>query len=149
MKICKQMMIPALVGAFAATCSCGGASSSKSTMADKTDFVTVRDGEFKIGDSTYRYIGTNFWYGPILASEGRGGDRERLARELDFLQELGVTNLRVLAGADGAEGLASHVEPTMQTAPGVYNDTLLRGLDYFIADLEKRGMKAVIYLNNA
>ncbi len=37
----------------------------------------------------------------------------------------------------------------MQTAPGVYNDTLLRGLDYLIADLEKRGMKAVIYLNNA
>lgn len=149
MKIRKRMMIPTLVGAIAVACSGGGASSSKSTVNHDTDFVTVRDGEFRIGDSTYRYIGTNFWYGPILASEGRGGDRERLARELDFLHELGVTNLRVLAGADGAEGLASHVEPVLQTAPGVYNDTLLRGLDYFLADLEKRGMKAVVYLNNA
>lgn len=132
--------------------SCGGAGGGKSstdTENGMADFVTVRDGEFRLGDSTYRFIGTNFWYGPILASEGRGGDRQRLARELDFLQELGVTNLRVLAGADGAEGLASHVEPTLQTAPGVYNDTLLRGLDYFLADLEKRGMKAVVYLNNA
>ncbi|MCM1356188.1 MAG: beta-mannosidase [Staphylococcus sp.] len=149
MKIRKQLMIPTLLGAFVAACSTGGASSSSQSSSSQTGFVTVRDGEFKLGDSTYRYIGTNFWYGPILASEGRGGDRGRLARELDSLQALGVTNLRVLAGADGAEGLASHIEPTLQTAPGVYNDTLLSGLDYFIADLERRDMKAVIYLNNA
>lgn len=149
MKICKCVMIPAVAGALAVACSGGGASSSRSAENDSVGFVTVSDGEFRIGDSTYRYIGTNFWYGPILASEGRGGDRKRLERELDFLQELGVTNLRVLAGADGEEGLASHIEPTLQIAPGVYNDTLLRGLDYFIADLEKRRMKAVIYLNNA
>ena len=37
----------------------------------------------------------------------------------------------------------------LQTAPGVYNDTLLEGLDYFLAELEKRDMKAVLYLNNA
>lgn len=150
MKTYRRMMFAA-VSAIAIS-SCGGAGGGKSstdTENGMADFVTVRDGEFRLGDSTYRFIGTNFWYGPILASEGRGGDRQRLARELDFLQELGVTNLRVLAGADGAEGLASHVEPTLQTAPGVYNDTLLRGLDYFLADLEKRGMKAVVYLNNA
>lgn len=112
-------------------------------------FVTVSDGQFKIGDSVYRYVGANLWYGSIMASEGRGGDRVRLARELDELQSIGVNNIRVLAGGDGREGLASHIEPVMQTAPGVYNDTLLRGLDYLIAELEKRDMKAVIYLNNA
>ena len=130
------------------SCSGGGGKSSAPAEAD-TAFVTVRDGQFYIGDSLYRYVGTNFWYGAILASEGRGGDRERLGRELDRLQQLGVNNLRILAGGDGEEGLASHISPTLQTAPGVYNDTLLRGLDYLIADLEKRGMKAVIYLNNA
>lgn len=146
MKTYKSLMIGA-VSALAMTACGGGNVKHDSDM--KADFVTVHDGEFRLGDSTYRFIGTNFWYGPILASEGRGGDRQRLSKELDFLQEIGVTNLRVLAGADGEEGLASHVEPTLQTAPGVYNDTLLRGLDYFLADLEKRGMKAVIYLNNA
>lgn len=137
-----------LIGPTFFSCAGGSGKSSARTEAD-TAFVTVRDGQFYIGDSLYRYVGANFWYGAILASEGRGGDRERLGRELDRLQQLGVNNLRILAGGDGAEGLASHISPTLQTAPGVYNDTLLRGLDYLIADLEKRGMKAVIYLNNA
>ncbi len=112
-------------------------------------FVTVRNGEFHIGDSVYRYIGTNFWYGAILASEGRGGDRQRLVRELDSLKSLGIDNLRILVGGDGEEGLASHISPTLQTAPGVYNDTLLRGLDYLIEEMGKRDMRAVLYLNNA
>ncbi len=150
MKTYNRKIMSALAGTLAVACLTGCSSKQTSRVdGEKAGFVTVRDGKFAIGDSTYSYIGTNFWYGPILASDGRGGDRERLAKELDFLKHIGVTNLRVLAGADGAEGLASHVEPTLQTAPGVYNDTLLVGLDRFIDELEKRDMKAVIYLNNA
>lgn len=37
-------------------------------------FVTVGDdGSFRIGDSVYTYVGTNLWYAPILASDGKGG----------------------------------------------------------------------------
>ena len=97
----------------------------------------------------YRYVGANFWYGAILASEGRGGDRARLARELDLLQSIGVDNLRVLVGGDGEENVPSHIMPVLQTSPGVYNDTILDGLDYLMAELERRGMKAVLFLNNA
>lgn len=129
--------------------ACGTQKDKEVTDDNNNGFVTVKDGEFYIGDSVYRYVGTNFWYGSILASEGRGGDRERLARELDTLQSMGVNNLRILVGGDGEEGLASHISPTLQKAPGEYNDTLLQGLDYLLADLENRGMKAVLYLNNA
>ncbi|MDE6782095.1 MAG: beta-mannosidase, partial [Paramuribaculum sp.] len=107
------------------------------------------DGQFRIGGHTYNYIGTNFWYGALLASEGRGGDRVRLARELDTLQALGLTNLRIMVGGDGRENLPHHIMPVLQTAPGVYNDTLLAGLDYLLAELERRDMKAVLYLNNS
>ena len=113
------------------------------------DFVRVENGRFMVGDSVYNYFGTNFWYGPILASTGRGGDRERLASELDLLQDCGINNLRILVGGDGGEDVPSHIRPVLQTAPGVYNDTILDGLDYLMAELEKRGMKAVLYLNNA
>lgn len=113
------------------------------------EFVRVENGEFMVGDSTYRFIGTNFWYGPILASQGRGGNRERLAQELDSLQKYGINNLRILVGGDGDENIPSHIMPVLQTAPGVYNDTILDGLDYLMAELENRGMKAVLYLNNA
>lgn len=141
----KIFWIIALCAAVGAAAS----SSAKKNAAGESDFVTVRDGRFYIGDSAYRFVGTNFWYGPILASEGRGGDRRRLLRELDLLQENGINNLRILVGGDGDEGLASHIGPVLQTAPGVYNDTLLAGLDYLMSELERRNMKAVLYLNNA
>lgn len=50
---------------------------------------------------TLLFVGTNFWYGAILGSEGEGGNRERLHKELDFLKSIGINNLRVLVGADG------------------------------------------------
>lgn len=143
----KLLPLAAAAALIAASCSNG---KNNTTVTEQQDnFITVKNGEFYNGDSVYRYIGTNFWYGPLLASDGSFGNRDRLAAELDSLQAIGIDNLRVLAGGDGPDGLASHIEPNLQTAPGVYNDTILRGLDYFIAELEKRGMKAVIYLNNA
>lgn len=119
-----------------------------STTPDK--FVTVRpDGNFYCADTLYTYVGTNLWYGAILGSEGTGGDRSRLCRELDTLQSLGINNLRVMVGAEGRDSLPCHIMPVLQTAPGVYNDTLLMGLDYLLYQLEQRDMKAVLYLNNA
>ena len=112
-------------------------------------FVTVRNGHFVRDGKPYTFVGTNFWYGPILASEGRGGDYDRLVRELDALKALGMDNLRVLVGGDGADGVYSRVEPTLQVAPGVYNDTLLVGLDRFLVELGKRDMQAVLYVNNS
>lgn len=140
-KITLYILLAALFG-------CVG-SRQDSTTSTSDEFVRVEDGVFMLGDSVYRYIGTNFWYGPILASEGRGGDRQRLAKELDALQENGITNLRILVGAEGDEDMPTHIKPILQPKPGVYNDTLLDGLDYLMAELEKRDMKAVLYLNNA
>ena len=112
-------------------------------------FVHVEDGHFVQDGRRITFIGANFWYGAILASEGQGGDRARLAKELDTLKALGITNLRVLAGAEGPDGVFSRIEPTLQKTPGEYNDTLLAGLDYLLAEMARRDMKAVLYLNNA
>ena len=117
--------------------------------SEPSAFVRVKEGHFVRNGRSYSYIGTNFWYGPILASEGRGGDYDRLVRELDTLKELGIDNLRVLVGGDGPDGVFSHIEPTLQKEPGVYNDTILTGLDHFLAELGKRDMQAVLYLNNS
>lgn len=122
----------------------------QSNQAEKDiEFVTTRDGRFYRGDTEYKFIGANFWYGAVLASEGQGGDRERLQKELDLMQEVGITNVRVLVGGEGPDTVASHVLPVLQPEPGVYNDTILQGLDYLIAELEKRKMTAVLFLNNS
>ena len=98
-------------------------------------FVKVEDGKFVSDNYPSYFAGTNFWYGAILGSEGQGGDRERLAKELDFLKENGMVNLRVLVGGDGPDGVQQRICPTLQKAPGVYNDTIFWGLDYLLAEL--------------
>ena len=112
-------------------------------------FVTVKDGHFERAGKPYYYVGTNFWYGAILGSEGQGGDRQRLCHELDAMKAIGIDNLRILVGADGERGVTTKVEPTLQLAPGVYNDTILAGLDYLLMEMGKREMMAVLYLNNS
>lgn len=120
------------------------------TKPAEHSFIQVNaDGQFVRDGKPYYFVGANFWYGAILGSEGEGGNRERLHRELDFLKSIGVNNLRVLVGADGENGVKTRVEPSLQTAPGVYNDTILAGLDYFMNELRKRDMTAVLYLNNS
>ena len=116
---------------------------------DTLTFVTTHEGKFYRGEEEYKFIGANFWFGAVLASEGQGGDRERLSKELDLMQEVGITNVRVLASGEGPDTVASHVVPVLQPEPGVYNDTILRGLDYLLAELEKREMTAVLFLNNS
>jgi hypothetical protein len=65
------------------------------------------------------------------------------------MRQAGIDNLRILVGADGERGVKTKVEPTLQVSPGVYNDTLLAGLDYLLMEMGKRGMVAVLYLNNS
>ncbi len=119
------------------------------TELEISTFVTVNDGQLIRDNEPYNYIGANFWYGAILGSQGAGGNRTRLCAELDSMKALGIDNLRVLVGSDGATGVTSKVEPTLQTAPGVYNDSVLDGLDYLLFEMKKRDMLAVLYLNNS
>lgn len=134
-----------LLTIFLGLFSCTG----KHISNDFSEFVTIKNGQFHTGNNPYYFIGTNYWYGAILGSTGQGGNRERLLKELDFMKENGINNLRVLVGADGPAGQAVKVMPTLQTAPGVYNDTIFDGLDFFMAELGKRNMYAVLFINNS
>lgn len=113
-------------------------------------FVGVEGSHFVRDGMIYSFHGTNMWYAAILGSTGQGGDRARLVRELDELKHRGIMNIRALAGgSDGVSERPSHIWPSLQPKPGAYNDTLLVGLDFFISELEKRGMTCVLYLNNS
>ncbi len=109
-------------------------------------FVHIENQKFMIGDAAYNYIGTNVWYGMHLGSAGPKGDRMRLVQELDQLQSLGITNLRIMATSEGANPYQN--TPTLQPEPGSYNKELLEGLDYFLVEIGKRNMKAVVCLGN-
>lgn len=119
------------------------------TAVKAQSFVTVENGKLYRDGKPYTFIGTNYWYGAILGSKGKGGNRKRLNRELDEMKRLGITNLRILVGSDGEEGIKWKASPVLQPSPGVYNDTILDGLDYLMLQLQRRGMVAVLYLNDS
>ncbi|MCR4032285.1 MULTISPECIES: glycoside hydrolase 5 family protein [Flavobacterium] len=108
--------------------------------------ITVKGNQFYKGDKPYSYIGTNYWYGSMLASK-KIGDRKRLLRELDVMKKNGIDNLRVLVGADGGK-YDFTVRPALQYEQGKYDEDLLDGLDFLINEMSKRKMYAVLYLTN-
>ena len=102
---------------------------SKTTDVPTQGIITVENGQFMRNGEPYYFVGTNFWYGAILGSEGEGGNRERLHKELDFMKAHGIDNLRILVGGEGENGLLGKIEPNLQPLPGEYNDEVLAGLD--------------------
>ena len=149
MKSIKSLL---LMMAIMLTAACGpNAGKGKANENEVKDkgFITTDGTRFLNDGKPYSYIGTNLWYASVLASTGEGGNRERFCNELDMLKSIGVTNLRIVTGPDAGSDLANPAKPYLQVAPGVLNDTILQGLDFAIAELEKRDMHAVIYLNNA
>ncbi|MDC7675573.1 glycoside hydrolase 5 family protein [Asticcacaulis machinosus] len=111
-------------------------------------FVTTADSQFRLAEETYRFVGANIWYGAYLGSPGPTGNRARLMTELDDMKALGITNLRVLASSE-LSPLTNSLDPAFSNrTPGDYNEDLLVGLDFLLAEMAKRDMKAVLYLTN-
>lgn len=122
-------------------------SDSAEAVVSENQFVTVNGKQFLRNGKPYFIVGTNFWFGAYLGSEGGVGDRERLLRELDLLKSTGINNLRVLAASESSELMRS-VRPAIVTAPGEFNEDLWVGLDFLLDEMAKRDITAVLYFNN-
>ncbi|HTU67914.1 MAG TPA: cellulase family glycosylhydrolase [Steroidobacteraceae bacterium] len=114
---------------------------------EQSGFVSVKGRHFELDGRPYYYAGANLWYGMYLGSPGKTGNRARLTKELDDLAAQGITNLRVLAISE-ASPLKRAVTPAVLLGPGHLDETLWQGLDFLLAEMAKRDMKAVLYLNN-
>ncbi len=114
-------------------------------------FVSVTGNTFRMDGKAYYFVGANYWYGSLLGLEKdrkRGADR--LRRELDFLRSQGVTNLRLMAGAEGAGMIngVMRVGPPLQPEQGKFDESVLDGLDLVLFEMGKRNMKAIVFLSN-
>ena len=107
------------------------------------ELIKVEGKKLRLNDQPYIFMGTNMWYAANLAAEGF---QDRLIRELDQLEKLGIKNLRILGASEGSGSF--RINKSFQPELGVYDESLLKGLDFVLSEMGKRGMHAVIYLNN-
>ncbi len=106
-----------------AGCTAGGSSPTSTQPASpavdldtNSPFVTVVDGQFILGGKPYRFVGANFWQGMNLGVDGPEGNRALLLADLDQLQQLGVTNLRVMASSEGPNTEPYRMVPALMTS---------------------------------
>jgi mannan endo-1,4-beta-mannosidase len=111
------------------------------------DFVRVNNGRFELRGRPHFYVGTNFWCGCYLSDSKLSDGRARMVRELDRLKQIGVSNIRLLAGSEDSP-LAGSIPRGITRAPGDYDKDLLEGLDFCLAEMGKRDMRAVLFLSN-
>ena len=112
-----------------------------------TDFVSVRNGRFEAAGRPYRYIGANMWFGGYVGDAALAGGRDRLKRELDRLQRLGANNVRLLAGSETSP-LAGAIPRGITRAPHDWDEALLCGLDFCLAEMARRDMRAILFVSN-
>lgn len=93
-------------------------------------------------------VGVNFWQAMWLGAPGPLGDRARLARELDRLGAAGVSDLRIMAAAEGPNDAPERVVPALQPEPGVWDEALVEGLETALGEIGSRGMRAIVCLGN-
>ena len=70
-----------------------------------------------------------------------------MMRELDRLQNIGATNIRLLAGSETSP-LAGAISRGITRAPHDYDEDLLAGLDFCLAEMAKRNMRAILFVSN-
>ena len=152
----KTVLLATLVMLTAWGCRGGDRGAGPAAKTDKpasaasaaASFVAVKDGRFVLAGKAYYFAGANFWQGMNLGVDGPSGDRGRVLRELDRMRDLGLTNLRVMASSEGPNTEPYRMVPALMTSPGEYDGSVLDGLDFLLAEMGKRGLSAVMVLNN-
>lgn len=112
-----------------------------------SDFVAILDRRFELHGRPYFYAGTNFWCSCYLSDTDFVGGRARMIRELNRLQSIGVKNIRLLAGS-ATSPLVGSIPHGITRAPHVYDEALLAGLDFCLAEMAKRDMQGILFLSN-
>lgn len=124
---------------------------SMNLFARSNSFVSVKNHQFYDDGKPYYFIGTNYWYGGLLGLEkDKKKGIDRLRKELDFLKANGVSNLRLMAGAEGSGMIngVMRVAPPLQSEQGKFDENILDGLDLILSEMGKRNMKAVVFFSN-
>lgn len=102
-------------------------------------------------NSTMPYKAVSMWYASLLGESKKENVRQRLVKELDFLQQMGVNVVEVLAGV---QVKCIPAQDSTQNAHGIVHTLVsekscFRGMDFLLSELKQRNMWAVINLDRS
>jgi hypothetical protein len=96
----------------------------------------------------YYFMDANFWQDMNLGVDSPSVNRDLLNQEFDQLQQLGVTNLRLITASEGPNTEPYRMVPALMDSPGAYNESVFDSLHYLLYQMGRRNMKVVLVLNN-
>lgn len=108
--------------------------------------VTRAGSELRVSERPFRAVGTNLYFLQELATRALRGQTDaaqQLAEVLDEAACRGFTVVRTWGFSDD-----SRKDAVMRSAPGVYSEAGLRGLDHAIAEAGRRGLRVILPLVN-
>ncbi|KAJ3274749.1 hypothetical protein HDV01_002271 [Terramyces sp. JEL0728] len=112
-------------------------------------YVKTKGTKFQLDGQDHFVYSANYWQAMNLgAVDSSWGDRQRLIQDLDHMKRFGINNLRIMAASEGPDTEPFRMKPSLMPSVGVYNESLLDGLDFAMAEISKRGLKVVLCLNN-
>ncbi len=104
------------------------------------EFVHAADGGFRYDGRPVHVAGTNCYY--LMAFAADPSLRPRVDEVLTEARDMGLTVVRTWGFNDGSGWNA------LQTAPGVYDETVFQGLDYVLDRCRALGLRVVLPLVN-
>jgi mannan endo-1,4-beta-mannosidase len=112
------------------------------------DFVKVNGLQFTKNSHQLFIYSANYWQAMNMGVNDSTGDRHQLLQDLDKLKSMGVNNLRIMCASEGPDDQPFRMTPSLQSAPGVYNDKVFEGLDFAVAEMGKRGFTVTMCMGN-
>jgi mannan endo-1,4-beta-mannosidase len=92
--------------------------------------------------------GINHWSAATMAREGDAAGWDQLRRDLDAFQSAGMNTVRLMAASEGPDDQPLRLVPSLQPAAGRFDPAAVAGLHRLIAEFERRGLHAILTLNN-
>jgi mannan endo-1,4-beta-mannosidase len=92
--------------------------------------------------------GINYWAGTTLARPDNATGWAQVRRDLDGIQAAGINMIRTMAATEGPNTEPERIVPTIQPAPGQYDQAGVAGVLRFAEELQKRGLLGIYQLSN-
>ena len=112
------------------------------SLAANTGFVATSGTKFVLNGSPFYFAGTNTYYLMVYAADA--GLRSYVDEVLEEASAMDLRIVRTWAFNDGADEWNA-----LQTAPGVYDEDVFKGLDYVLAKADDLGIRLILpFVNN-